>query len=440
MLNENILDDDQESIADRLYERDYSIFIAPKGYGKTRTLLVPAQALIDDGELDRVLIVAPKQTLDGWVKEGTRVGIDVVSAGGKMTPEQRGQIINSPNKIVVINPELLKWLCSTWKRLPFEGLILDEITKYADPGSVGVKKLRHKRKHLKWVVGATAHPLMEKPQALYGQCLMVDGGKALGTRYERFLQDYFYQADFQGHQHDLRDGAGERLMAIVAPLCVIADGAAYEASLPDLIEEEVVLEPPAGFWDHYDAMAGAAFLEIGGVEVEAANAAVVSGKLEQVCQGAVYDENKTAHWLHRAKVEAMVAELEDFDEQVVVVYYYTYELAAIQQYFPDAVGLDRKSDFIAGRARVLYMHFKSGSHGVDGLQLASCRMLCLKPIWSADGWDQIAGRLRRRGQQQVVTRTTLIMEGTIDEIILDRLDGKEDTGRTLMEHLGSHAE
>jgi SNF2 family DNA or RNA helicase len=62
-------------------------------------------------------------------------------------------------------------------------------------------------------------------------------------------------------------------------------------------------------------------------------------------------------------------------------------------------------------------------------------MIMLKPIWSADGWDQVIGRIRRRGQTRPCRRRTLVISGTVDEVILTRVEGKEDTGSALLDHI-----
>ncbi|MEE8389957.1 MAG: hypothetical protein V3S14_04070, partial [Anaerolineae bacterium] len=54
----------------------------------------------------------------------------------------------------------------------------------------------------------------------------------------------------------------------------------------------------------------------------------------------------------------------------------------------------------------------------------------------ADMNEQLLGRIRRRGQRsKYVRRTTLVVPGTVDQIIMDRMLGKEIDESRLQAHL-----
>ena len=83
---------------------------------------------------------------------------------------------------------------------------------------------------------------------------------------------------------------------------------------------------------------------------------------------------------------------------------------------------------------MLLIHPRSAGHGLN-LQDGGSDLIMLGPLWSADQWDQVVGRIWRRGQTQTVYRYTLVAEGTIDCAILDRLAGKSQAEDVLMQHL-----
>lgn len=422
----------QATAVDHCLEHDSTLLVAPKGAGKTRTGL--AIAAESEG---RTLILCPNKVRGGWVAEGEKLGRRVALVEGP-ADGRHNILVNGACDIMVMGVDLLPWLCETYKQPPVQGLILDETTRFSKPGSVGVKKLKVWRKRLDWVLGLTAQPVMEDPMALYGQALVIDGGAALGRSFDRFKMAYFMQMDYQGYDWQMQPGGEVRLAAAVGPLVYLMDDVGYEAGLPPLIEERVPVPVPATFWRAYGDMAEGLMMDLDGREIEAANQAVVSGKLEQLCQGAVYDEHSQEHWVHFNKFEALDGVLRGLaGEAVIICYWYVFELEELRRRYPSGRDLKEAGaldDFNTGELDLMFMHFRSGSHGINA-QERCCSMICLKPVWGSDTWDQIAGRIRRRGQTRTCTRWTLIVPGSVDELIEARVAGKVDTATSLLDHI-----
>ena len=431
----------QSKAVDYCLEHDSVLLIADKGAGKTRTGLAVAHA-----SGGRVLILCPNKVRAGWVKEGVKLGIDVRAIEGseavrKAMIDGRGRPV-SKHAIYVMGVDLIKWLVDTYgAQIPFDGLILDETTRYSSPGSVGVKRLRRVREHIEWTLGLTASPVMEKPIAIYGQALVLDGGKTLGRRFDDFKQTYLFPTDYQQRNWELQPHAGERLAVALAPLVYYMEDTAYADSLVPLEEVRVEVNAWTKAFDvAYRDMCETALMEINGVEVEAANEAVVSGKLEQLCEGAVLDANGVAHWIHYHKFDTL-EQILDQEEPTIVVYQFKFELEELRQRYPWGVDLkdpQALERFNAGDTNLLFMHPKSGSHGINA-QERCCEMIMMKPIWSADGTDQVVGRIRRRGQTRPCRRRTLYIPGTVDELILDRVAGKAQDGGALLNHIRAKA-
>jgi hypothetical protein len=427
----------QAAAVDHCLRYDHTLLIAAKGFGKTR---VGLNVAYESG--GRVMILAPNKVCAGWVREGEKVGLPVTWVKG--TPAARQALI-AQGGIMVMGVDLIKWLGEEYKKPPFSGLILDETTRYSKPMSVGVRVLRRMNKHLDWVLGMTASPVMEDPLALYGQALVIDGGKTLGTSLDRYKANYFYPADYHGYKWNLRPGGAEALAQAVAKLVYVADDGDYQDSLPPLTEEIVEVPGSPALWQHYQEMCEEELIEVDGHEIEAVNEAVLSGKLEQVVQGAVYNEMGDAIPIHSCKMDALESLVygDQLDgEPVIIVYQYKYELIELRQRFPG--GLDLRDEgalemFNGGSCDILFMHPRSGSYGINA-QERCCEMIMLKPIWSADGHDQVIGRIWRQGQKRPCRRWTIVVPGTVDDIILDRVLGKAETGQSVLAHIKTMAQ
>jgi len=428
------LTNSQITAVEHCLDYDHTLMVAPKGFGKTRTGL--AIAAESEG---RTLIICPNKVRDGWGVEGRKIGVDVYLAEGE-EGKRRVVLENDDCQIVVLGVDLLPWFVDKYRRgHHFSGLIIDETTRFGKAGNAGSRKLRSVHKTFDWVLGLTAQPVMEDPLLLYGQALAVDGGRTLGRSLDRYKQRYFYQADFHGYDWKMRPGADTEIAEAVSQMLYVPDDGGYEDTLPPLTDEVIPVTTTRAFAVAYADLCESAVLEVDSGEIEAVNEAVLSGKLEQLCQGAVYDQMQTPHWVHYAKFDHLEGMLDD--EPTIVVYLFEFERDELRARWPH--GRDLKDPgaleaFNRGDIDLLFMHPRSGSHGINA-QERCCEMICLKPFWSADGWDQVIGRIRRRGQMRPRRRRTLVVPGTIDEIILDRVAGKEEVGVSLMTHIKEKA-
>ncbi len=192
MLTEDDLTKDQYNAIGYLYTNDEILLIAAKGAGKCVIGYTVIRGLTDNGILKRVLVVSTAQVCrETWAKEADKWdhlrGVDYICLAGE-TPNQRFNLLNGPSKIVICNFENLAWLFETGHADSFDGLLIDEITKLKSVSGVGFKQLRKHLKQFKWRCGMSANPVAQTAEDIYGQMLIIDGGKCLGRNKERFLR------------------------------------------------------------------------------------------------------------------------------------------------------------------------------------------------------------------------------------------------------------
>ena len=427
---------EQQSAIDALYEGD-CLLIAKKGFGKAMVGQTAIQELQGAGEVGRVLVVAPLkvctltwatewQKWDHLIRPGMAIG----------DAHARSAAINGADQIVVINIENLAWLFDTYGAdHGFEGLLIDEISKFKTTGGATMKKLRKHLKDFTWRCGMSASPVAETGIDIYSQALIIDRGASLGTRKDLFLRAYFYPTDFQQRNWALLPGAEERLAYALRNIVYVADDAGYEASLPELRDCVVNVELPPEARKEYDLMCAEGYID----GVEAVNAAVLTGKLQQITAGAVYLE-VGSRWIHYAKFDALRRVLAEAEGPVIVAYWFQFEKDELRAQYPDMEFLGDGDEHTlarwnAGEIRLLGMHPKSASHGINA-QFGGHELVALTVPWGADPWEQLVGRLRRRGQKsKYVRRTVICAVDTVDEIILSRHLDKAYDERLLMEHI-----
>lgn len=433
---------DQQEVITALFERDYTLLIAKKGFGKAVIGQTAAKELLDSGALNRVLVIAPPRVIQKvWSREWEKwEHLDAVFVvDGLPGGDRWARMDASDAGICVMSTELLGAFFNHYGHdHGFDGLIIDELTRFKSAGSKGVKQLRKHHRDFRWVVGMSATPVAESGLDIYAQALVVDGGKTLGRNQSNFRMAYFRPLDYRGYRWEYLPGGEDALAKAVSPLVVVAADDSYESELPALIETVIEVPMPAEARAVYDEMANTMLYG----EIEAISTAVMINKLQQIANGFVYDQSGEPQWIHTAKFDAVAAYvrgLNEAGENVLLAYWYEAELFGLER----ALGLRRlplvndKGNvrrWNDGELPVMGIHPRSGGHGLN-LQYGGAHLVVCAPFWSADAWDQLVGRLRRRGASEAVTRTVFVTAGTVDEIVLDRLRGKAADESAMMRRL-----
>lgn len=439
MLDKRDLTLDQIKTVDTLYEQNHTLVVAPMGGGKTVCTLTAASELMEDDVIHRLLVVAPRKVaIEVWPKESEKWGhladMDVAVAIG--TPAQRCAALQSESRVVVINFENLPWLfreTKLWES--FDALVIDEISKLKNPGGSQFKALRPKLKNFIWRVGLTGTPVSEDWQGLYAQMVVVDGGRALGTCKDLFLNTYFIQKDFKGYKWELRKGGAEAIAERIAS--VVWTMPDYRSALPDITYKTILMDMPPEVVTAYEQLRNEMLLEIEGEEIAAESAAVLVGKLQQLANGFVYTSSGDTERLSSYRFDTLSRLVKTIEAPVVIAYWYRADGEVLREMFPNAA--DLANDPEAGRlwnerrADVLLLHPRSAGHGLQ-LEQGGSVVVWFGPVWSRDLWEQTNARVWRRGQREPVSVYTLAARGSIDELIMRRV--KEKAG--LMELFKAH--
>ena len=305
-----------------------------------------------------------------------------------------------------------------------------------------MKLLRRRVHAFKWRVGMTGTPVSEDYEGLYAQALLLDDGKAFGTRKDQFLETYFYSLDFERRKWALRPNAAETIAKRLQPLVYTLPD--YRHTLPPIIYHECKVKLPETAQRIYKALKKDFIVELGGAEISAANSAVLTGKLAQVSSGFLYDtEQGTSTFLHDAKLEVLEELLTRVKKPVIIAYWYQYDLAAIKamtgfQALADAKTESKTNALVnawnSAELDGLLLHPRSAGHGLNLAQGGST-IIWYSPQWSRDLWEQTNARLWRTGQRETVNVYTLSGEGTIDELIVNRVEEKAKFDVLLNDHL-----
>ena len=435
----------QELAADFLYANDRAMMLAPVGAGKTCTALTAMQAMVKDGVVKRFLVVAPKRVCESvWPVEAKKwAQMDVAVAVG--TPSARMKALNSKAPVVVTNYDNLQWLAG--QDLNFDGIVFDELTKMKNPSGKRFKALHKIIDQFKVRIGLTGSFTSNGLEDVFGQCKIIDQS-LLGRSKGAFMQTYFIPINPEYGEWMPRPKALEHVMAKIKPATFVLEAGEYKDKLPELHTVELRCDMDRTL---YEKMKRDFVVQFPSAEVIAANAAVVTGKLQQMAGGWVYETTttptdvagkfkttQTPVWFSSHKFDLLDDLLQENQHApTILVYNYKEELAELQRRYPRALTLDdydAVDRWNSGHIELLLIHPKSAGHGLN-LQHGGSRMVFVSLPWSLELYEQTIGRIHRSGQKHDVWCYVLMTNKTVDEKIWAALHDKQALSEIAMEEL-----
>ena len=428
----------QNEAADFLYERDRAMILAPVGAGKTAITLTAMQDMLADGVVKRFLVLAPKRVCtDVWPVEQIKWAPNVPLAVAVGTPKQRMAALRSDAQIVVSNYDNI----ATLPTASFDAIVFDELTRLKNPSGARFKALKIDHINIRW--GLTGSFTSNGLEDVFGQCKIVDQA-LLGRSKGAFMQQYFVLINKDFGEWAPRVGSLAKVMERIKPATYVLDAGDYKDKLPPLHVVEVRCDLDDR--EPYEKMKK----DFQALDVTAINAGVVTGKLQQMASGFVYDTRRTASeipgrfdstqtavWFSNHKFDRLEELLDENQHaNTILVYQYQEELAEIKRRFTvttldDVDAIERWND---GKVRLLAVHPKSAGHGLN-LQFGGCHMVFLSLPWSLELYEQTVGRLHRSGQAHAVWVYVMMTNKTIDEKIWGALHDKRAVSDIAMEEL-----
>lgn len=437
----------QNEAADFLYERDRAMILAPVGAGKTAITLTAMQDMLFNEEVGRFLVLAPKRVCtDVWPVEQPKWAPFHEIAVAVGTPKQRLAALNSDARIVVSNYDNIQWLAE--QALNFDAIVFDELTRLKNPSGTRFKALLKVLEPMTIRWGLTGSFTSNGLEDVFGQCKIVDQG-LLGRSKGAFMQQYFVLINKEFGEWAPRVGALANVMTRIKPATYVLDAGDYADKLPPLhvVEVRCDLEDRKP----YEKMKADFMVEFPDAKAVAANGGVVTGKLQQMASGFVYDTRKTASdvpgkftvtqtpvWFSSHKFDRLEELLnENQRANTIIAYSYQEELAELKRRYPRAQTLDDKDAiqrWNEGKIEILLVHPKSAGHGLN-LQFGGCHMVFLSLPWSLELYEQVIGRLHRSGQAHSVWVYVMMTNKTVDEKIWGALHDKRAVSDIAMEEL-----
>ena len=411
--------------------------------GKTKTAIESMKAA---GPFERGLVVAPLVVCPFWARELEEAGFEVMRGYGMTGAEiERRLRMDEPRTILILNYDKVPGIETALLRWKPVALIADESHYLKSHNSQRGKVIRRIAKRASWVRLLTGTPTPNHYGDLWGQMACIDdraitlGGWGSWTAFKaaHLIMDPRFPTQVRGHvnipqlqERLTRDASFVRREDVFGP-------DQYQE-----IVRDVTLPPDA--MKMYRKLAREWILDptedVGEIRADHVLKRLV--RLQQIAAGFVPDEGGLFHHLHRAKLDAVAAdlgEIVEFGEKVVIFHKFRWEGDAYAKIARDLCGSvweingdtpTAHRDMIvdafkrAPGAAVVIAQTKSAGIGIS-LAAADHAFFTSQSFSFADE-DQARDRVYARDDDGVKARciTYYVAVGTVDVYIRDVLRTK----------------
>ena len=429
----------------------------PMGAGKTLITLAYIWLL----DIQSVLILAPKRVAEyTWPSEIEKwdglLGFknDYVLARD-VNESERIEKVYAGKRITIINHDMMPWLRKVCWDKTYDLIVVDESSAYKDQKTSRFRALRDfaTEEGSGQMILLSGTPNPTSYTNLWPQYKILDGGQRLFQTYKRFLNTFFFAAEGRyylksrcslpfGHNRASEIGGKPAEVAIQT---LVED---ITMSLPTIPKHEIKqIEQTLTF--KLEKAARNELLRIineyeerisnaegdGSDGLTIANAAVFVLKCHQVCNGAIYMDDRKVKHIHDDKLDLLGDLLESIRESdndnILLMYQFEHDRDRIMARYADEYGIqvfDDKKGHIEGwnngEIKVLLCHPKTMAHGLN-LQHGGHTLVWFGLPFSLELYLQANARLARPGQTETVRVFRLASDSDVDQEICKRLHERQ---------------
>lgn len=425
-----------------------------QGTGKTLATIAVAGRMFLDGIINRMLVVAPASVVPVWPKEFddfANFGYEVVALEGDSKKKsallddwkQNGQAL----QIAVVNYE------SSWRiedaimRWKPELVVLDESQRIKNSGAKQSKVLHKIGRTVPFRMILTGTPVSQGPLDFFSQMKFADP-TILGSSYFAAKSRYAITGGFEGRQIIGYKNLPELTQKVHSIGFRVTKDEALD--LPELLPPQIrycEFEPSARAI--YTRLVKESVTELENSQVIVTqNALAKLLRLSQLSGGFYSEADSKPVQVSESKIKLLEETLDDLGKQKVVIFArFLAEIAAIKevlnknniryQFIDGSVPMNKRGEVVKEfqenqDCRVFLAQIQTAGLGIT-LHAASVAIF-YSLDYSYANLEQALARLHRIGQRNVVTNIFLVTKGTVDEKILQAVNGKQDIAKLVVDN------
>lgn len=438
----------QKLAIDHVLKNERACLFLDMGLGKTSITLTAINELMYDSlEISKVLIIAPLRVAEHtWSDEIEKWGhlrhLTVSKILG--TVKQRRKALIKDADIYLINRENIVWLVNELSSFgngwSFDMVVIDELSSFKSYSSKRFKELKKFITRSKRVLGLTGTPSPNGLIDLWSQIYLIDSGERLGKTITGY-RERFFKPDKRNQNtifsYKPKEEAEENIYKRLEDICLSMTASDW-LDLPQRIDNIQYVHFDKQEEQGYKEFEKEMYLQLMESEVTAVSRGVLTNKLLQYCNGALYLDNGGVGTVSDKKIKALEEIVDCANGKPILCFYsYRHDLERIKEHFKNAVTLEDSEtikQWNDGNIQLLLTHPASAGHGLN-LQAGGNIIVWFGLTWSLELYMQANARLHRQGQKESVIIHHLITKGTVEERVLNALRDKKEVQDDLLEYL-----
>ncbi len=421
------------------------------GTGKTLTSIAIAGALLRQGRIRRLLIVAPLSILGVWEDEFAKfAAFDYALTVLRGSAAQKAEAIQSADgdalKVLVVYFESAWRLEAVLARWKPDLIIADEGHKLKTHNIAASKALHRLGAKAKYRLLLTGTVITNKPLDVFSQYKFADP-RVYGTSFYLFRNRYFDMTGYGNHTPVMKKSMEAEFTKRLHSIAFRATKAEC-LDLPDTTDiiQRVELEPAAR--RAYRQLVKDSYAELTRGEVTATNVLTRLLRLSQLTGGFLFgDGSARPEQVSSAKLDALSDILDSADtdgQKLVIIARFVPELRAIGKlltkrgirYAQISGEVKDRDAQVAAFQRDPDVTVFLGQIATAGLGItltAASTLVFYSLDYSMSNYEQTRARIHRVGQHRPCTYIHLVAQSTVDERVLRALRDKADLARALVD-------
>ncbi len=398
------------------------------GYGKTKLVL---DYIHEHPDIKRVLIISKGDIIkESWPNEISKwtFPFTYTYITGKQTQKQKLERVYGLYDILGITPNLLSWFTEnkffklTRKELRYDLVIFDESDLFKNSQTLRFKNVKKWIAKIPNVFILTATPTPNTIEDLWSQIYLIDEPPyRLGKNITAFRREYGEEVK-----------NGDRYLYYYLPAAVSAiidkvkDMCEVHLVKPKTIYPQpkiriIKINPDEETAKILAKLQSTYVVEIDKEIITASNANKVLTKLQQIGNGFVYRDDGTPIYLNDIKLRYVQQQMKETLDPILVTYSYIPDKDRLLK-LPGAKMVTSEDEWNENKIKLGVIY--SNKAGLN-LQHSRCqKIIWYTPTWDARAWEQTNSRVIRRGLKHVVTIDVLIVKGSVDDLIYERMKEK----------------
>lgn len=409
------------------------------GYGKTKIVLDYIKA---HPEIKRVLIISTSKIIsESWPNEINKWNFPFTYTyiTGKVTGKKREERILGAYDILGITPSLLHWFSEnkyyqiTKKIIKYDLVVFDESDMFKNSQTKRFKNVKKWIANVPNVFVMTATPMPNTIEDLWSQIYLIDEEPyRLGKNITAFRKKYGEEVIIhsptgkRNYEYYYLPAAVNSIMNEIAPIAEV-NLVKPTGLFPEPKIRIIRIEPDEETKNILNGLREDYVVEIENQIIATQNYQRAMTKLQQIGNGFIYNDRGEVVYLNDIKIRYIKKIMSETLDPVLVTYSFIPDKERLLS-IPGAKLVESEDEWNNNQIKLGVVY--SNVAGLN-LQHSRCKnIIWYSPTWDARAWEQTNSRIIRKGLKHKVTISVLVVKGSIEDLMYERMRDKLSFMRT----------